>query len=45
VFIRAFVAQPRIEALDMRVLNRLARFDKLQLYAMLIGPMVERPAT
>ena len=42
VFIQAFVAQPCIEALDVRVLNRLARFDELQLYAMLIGPLVER---
>jgi hypothetical protein len=44
VFIQAFVAQPCIEALDVRVLNRLARFDELQPYTMLIGPMVERPA-
>src|SRR5260221_11413292 len=44
VFIQAFLAQPCIEALDVRVLNRLARFDELQLYAMLIGPLVERPA-
>jgi hypothetical protein len=25
----------------MRVLDRLARFDELQLYAMIIGPLVE----
>src|SRR5271168_2764605 len=44
VFIQAFVAQPCLEALDVRVLNRLARFDELQPYPMLIGPLVERPA-
>ena len=44
VFIQEFLAQPCIEALDVRVLNRLARFDELQPYTMLIGPMVERPA-
>ena len=36
--------KPRIEALDVRVLNRLARFDELQLHAVLIGPLVEHPA-
>jgi hypothetical protein len=33
VFIQAFLAQARIEALDVGVLDRLARFDKLQPYA------------
>src|SRR5450631_3075659 len=41
VFIQAFVAQPCIEALDVRVLNRLARFDELQPYTMLICPLGE----
>jgi hypothetical protein len=44
VFIQAFLAQARIEALDVGVLDRLARFDELQPYPMLIGPLVERPA-
>ena len=44
VFIQAFLAQARIEAFDVRVLNRLARFDELQPYAMLVGPLVEHPA-
>jgi hypothetical protein len=44
VFIQAFLAQARIETLDVRVLNRLARFDELQPYAMLVGPLVEHLA-
>ena len=44
VFIQAFLAQVRIEALDVGVLDRLARFDKLQPYAMFVGPLVERSA-
>src|SRR5712692_7887786 len=44
VLIEAFLAQPRVETLDVRVLDRLARFDELQPYAMLVGPLVERPA-
>jgi hypothetical protein len=44
VFIQAFLAQARIETLDVRVLDRLARFDELQPYAMLVGPLVEHPA-
>jgi hypothetical protein len=44
VYIQAFLAQGRIEAFDMRVLNRLARFDVLQPYAMLLGPLVEHQA-
>jgi hypothetical protein len=42
VFIQAFLAQARIEALDVGVLDRLARFDELQPYAMFVGPLVER---
>jgi hypothetical protein len=30
MLVQAFLAQPRIEALDVRVLDRLARFDELQ---------------
>ena len=44
VFIQAFLAQARIEALDVGVLDRLARFDELQPYPMLIGPLPESPA-
>jgi hypothetical protein len=44
VLIQAFIAQPRIKALDVCVLDRLARFDELQPYAMLVGPLVGRPA-
>src|SRR6266478_3745939 len=44
VLVKAFLAQPRIEALDVRVLDRLARFDELQPHAMIIGPLVEHPA-
>ena len=32
VFIQAFLAQARIETLDVCVLDRLARFDELQPY-------------
>ncbi len=44
VFIQAFLAQARIEALDVGVLDRFARFDELQPYTMFVGPLVERPA-
>ena len=44
VLVEAFLAQPRIEALDVRVLDRLARFDELQPHAVIIGPLVEHPA-
>ena len=44
VLVEAFLAQPLIEALDVRVLDRLARFDELQPHAMIIGPLVEHPA-
>ena len=36
MFIQAFLAQARIETLDVRVLDRLSRFDELQPYAMLV---------
>ena len=38
-----FLAQPRIAALDVRVLGRLARFDELQAYAMVTGPPIQNP--
>ena len=44
VLIKIFLSQPRIETLDVRVLDRLSRFDELQPYAVLVGPLVERPA-
>ena len=44
VLIKTFLAQARIETLDVRVLDRLARFDELQPYAMLIGPLFEHSA-
>ena len=31
MLVQAFLAQPRIEALDVRVLDRLAQLDELQL--------------
>jgi len=37
VFIQAFLEQARIEALDVGVLDRLARFDELRPYAMFVG--------
>ena len=44
VLVEAFLAQARIETLNVRVLDRLSRFDELQPYAVLVGPLVERPA-
>jgi hypothetical protein len=41
VFVETFLAQPRVETLDVRVLDRLTPFDKLQMYAMIMGPLVE----
>jgi len=43
VFIQAFLAQARIEALDVGVLDRLARFDELKSRATGVGPLVHRP--
>ena len=37
VFVETFLAQPRVETLDVRVLDRLTPFDKLQMNAMIIG--------
>ena len=44
VFVEALVAQPRVETLDVRILDRLAPFDKLQMDAMIIGPLIEHLA-
>jgi hypothetical protein len=41
VLVEAFFPQARVETLDMRVLDRLARFNKLQPYTMVIGPLIE----
>jgi len=45
VLVQAFLAQPRIEALDVRVLDRLACSMELQPHAGIIGPLVERSAS
>ena len=42
--IETFFPQPRIETLDLSVLDRLARRDKLEFYPMLIRPLIEDPA-
>jgi hypothetical protein len=41
VLVEAFFPQARVETLDMRVLDWLARFNKLQPYTMVIGPLSE----
>lgn len=38
VLVQAFIAQPPIERLDVRVLVRLARFDQSQLDAVAVCP-------
>jgi hypothetical protein len=40
--VKTFFAQPRVEPLDVNVLERLSRFDELPPYAMLVGPLVAR---
>ena len=42
VLIEALIAELAVEALDVRVLRRLARFDQPQLDPMPIGPGIER---
>ena len=42
VVIQALIPEAPIEALDERVLSRLAGLDQLELNAMLAGPLVER---
>ena len=44
VFIETLFSQPRIETLDIGVLNRFARRDKLQFHPMLVRPVIEDPA-
>jgi hypothetical protein len=44
VLVEALLAQARVETLDVRVLDRLSRFDELQPHAMLVGPLIEHPA-
>lgn len=41
---KALVAQPAVEALDKRILDRLSRYDELQLRSAFLGPLVECPA-
>jgi hypothetical protein len=43
VFVKAFLAQPAVEALDKGVLDRLTRLDELQFHAALVGPLIEHP--
>ena len=42
VLVEAFIAEPPVEALDVRVLHRLAWLDELQRDAAIRGPRVER---
>jgi len=44
VLVQAFVAEPAVEALDVRVLDRLAGTDEAQTYSSLIRPGIERLA-
>lgn len=44
MLIQTFVAQPAVEAFDVRVFHRLARTDELQLDAMFVRPCIERLA-
>src|SRR5437764_8514795 len=44
VLVQAFVAELAIEALDVRVLDRLAGTDEAQTHAHLIGPGIEHLA-
>src|SRR5690606_9065297 len=42
MLVEAFVAEPTVEAFDVRVLRRLARLDQHQLDPVGMGPLVER---
>ena len=44
MFIQAFIPEFTVEALDVRILRWLAWLNQLQLYAMLISPLIECPA-
>ena len=44
VLIQALVPQLPVEAFDVAVLRRLARLDEVQLDAVLVGPLIQRPA-
>src|SRR6516225_2298007 len=43
MLVEALFPQPRIETLDVGVLNRLAGCDKLQFHPMLVSPLIEHP--
>jgi len=43
-FVQTLVARAAVEALDVGVLVRLARFDEMQVDPVGVGPRVERPA-
>ena len=42
--IQALIPKPAVEALDEGILRRFARLDQLELHAVLVGPLVQRPA-
>ncbi len=42
VQVQAFFTKPAIETFDIGVLSRLARIDKVELHAVIIGPAIER---
>src|SRR6478752_2210200 len=44
VVVQAFIAEATIEALDESVLRRFTWSDEFQLHAVVIGPLVQRPA-
>ena len=43
VLVETLFPQPGIETLDVSVLDRLARRDKLQFHPMLVSPLIEDP--
>ena len=44
MLIETFVTQPTMEALAVRVLDRLARIDEVQGHHVLVRPLLQRPA-
>lgn len=45
VLVQAFIAEAAVEALNERVLDRLAGLDEMQSDLQIVGPGVERPAS
>ena len=41
VLVQAFVPQPAVEALDVRVLDRLAGLNEVQLHSLAVGPGIQ----